>query len=180
MKLNLKSPFFWRFAIATICIVYVGLRLWRLTDACLWFDEIFSVHAAEHSWNELFSFVALDLVHPPLFYVLLKLWIGVGGESIFWLRSFAVLFSVVSIFPLLAFQRELKLNISTQAISLFFLTLNGSLLKYSQEVRMYSLMMCLALFSMWLFARYFIKGKSLVPLIVVGTEVAYLILMTKN
>ena len=163
-----------QFAIFGVLIAaYIAIRFWHLTDSCLWFDEVFSVHAAEHSWSELWNFVELDLVHPPLFYVLLKMWIGAGGESIFWLRSFTVLFSVVSIFPLLAFQRELKLNISTQAISLFFLTVNGSLLKYSQEVRMYSLMMCLALFSMWLFSRYFIKGKSLVPLIVVNVLLVY-------
>jgi hypothetical protein len=164
----------YQFAIfATLITVYIALRFWHLADSCLWFDEIFSVHAAVHPWNEILSFVALDLVHPPLFYLLLKLWIGVGGESIFWLRAFSVLFSAISIFPLIAFQRELKLNRSIQAISLCLLLVNGSLLKYSQEVRMYSLLMCLALFSMWLFARYFIKGKSLIPLIIVNVLLLY-------
>ncbi|MFM9903037.1 MAG: hypothetical protein ACKVQJ_00530 [Pyrinomonadaceae bacterium] len=170
--MKLSRPY--RFAIfGTLVAAYVALRFWHLTDSCLWFDEIFSVHAAEHPWNELLSFVALDLVHPPLFYILLKLWIGLGGESVFWLRTFAVLFSVASIFPLIAFQSELKLNIPIQAISLYFLLVNGSLLKYSQEVRMYSLLMCLALFSMWLFARYFFKGKSFVPLIIVNILLIY-------
>ena len=31
--------------------LYVAARLWRLTASCLWFDEIFSVHAARHPWG---------------------------------------------------------------------------------------------------------------------------------
>ena len=52
--------------------LYAVLRLWHLTDSCLWFDEIFSVHAARHDWLGMIGFVAADLIHPPLFYLLLK------------------------------------------------------------------------------------------------------------
>lgn len=153
--------------------IYVGARIWRLTDSCLWFDEIFSVHAAEHSSNSILSFVALDLIHPPLFYVLLKLWIAIGGEGLFWLRLFPVIFSVLAIFPFVSVCRELKIGRWTQVVALFLLAINGSLIKYAQEVRMYSLLMCLSLFSMWLFARYFVKGKSLVPLVIVNVLMVY-------
>lgn len=160
-------------AMACLIALYVAVRIWHLTDSCLWFDEIFSVHAAEHSWEGLLQFVALDLIHPPLFYVFLKLWIGIGGESLLWLRAFPVFFSVLSIFPLISLLRELKLNTRVQLICLFLLTFNGILLKYSQEVRMYNLLMCFALFSMWLFARYFFKGKSFIPLVIVNILLVY-------
>lgn len=158
---------------AVLVAVYVAARFWRLTDSCLWFDEIFSVHAAEHSWNSILNFVALDLIHPPLFYVLLKLWISVGGESPFWLRLLPVVFSIVAIFPFIALCRELKLSFWTQALALFLIAVNGSLIKYAQEVRMYSLLMCLSLFSMWLFARYFYRGKSFVPLVIINVLMIY-------
>lgn len=163
----------WAFAIGAVCISYLAVRLWGLTDSCLWFDEIFSVHAAEHSWNSILGFVSLDLIHPPLFYVLLKLWIGIGGESVFWLRLFPVIFSIIAIFPFLALCRDLKLGKGTQVVALFLLAINGSLIKYAQEVRMYSLLMCLSLFSIWLFARYFIKGKSFLPLAIVNVLMVY-------
>lgn len=152
----------------SVCLLYVGARLWRLGDTCLWFDEIFSVHAAEHDWSSLFRFVAQDLIHPPLFYIVLKSWIGIGGESVFWLRLLPVLFSAVAIFPFVRLCRELKLKTSVILLSLFLLAINGSLIKYTQTVRMYSMLMCLALFSMWLFARYFNRGKSFVPLLIVN------------
>ncbi len=160
-------------ALVAVIALYVAVRLWRLTDHCLWFDEIFSIHAAKHSWDGLLQFVALDLIHPPLFYVPLKLWIAIGGESILWVRSFPLVFAVFSIFPLVLFLRELKQNKRVLLICLCLLTFNGILLKYSQEVRMYTMMECLALFSMWLFARYFFKGKSFVPLVIINVLLVY-------
>ena len=160
-------------AFVILAAIFVAVRCRELTDTCLWFDEIFSVHAAEHSWDSILTFVALDLIHPPLFYVLLKLWIAVAGESLSSLRALPVLFSIVSIVPFLLLLRELKINIKTQCISLVLLIINGSILKYSLEVRMYSLLMCLGGFSMWLFARFFVRGKSLAPLVIVNILLVY-------
>ncbi len=164
---------FQRTALVLAIIVYVGARLWDLTASCLWFDEIFSIHAAEHSWKSILWFVSLDLIHPPLFYLVLKIWMSIGGEALFWLRLLPVGLSVLAVFPFIAFCRELKLNYWTQALALFLFAVNGSMIKYSQEVRMYSLLMCLSLFSMWLFARYFVKGKSFVPLVIVNILLVY-------
>ena len=160
-------------ALLIVLALYIAVRCWGLTSSCLWFDEIFSVHAAEHSWNELFSFVALDLIHPPLFYVLLKLWIGVGADGLLWLRLLAVVFAVIAVFPFFALCRELNLAFWTRILALFFLGVNGCLIKYAQEVRMYSLLFCLSLFSMWLFARFFIKGMSFIALVIINLLMVY-------
>ena len=57
----MKSNATFRFLIvAAILIVYIALRFWHLTGSCLWFDEIFSIHAAEMSFPELFRFVAAN------------------------------------------------------------------------------------------------------------------------
>jgi uncharacterized membrane protein len=147
--------------IGALVLIYVAVRVWRLTDSCLWFDEIFGVHAAEHSWGGMFWFVAQDLIHPPLFYVLLKVWVGIGGESLLWVRLFPVFFSVLALFPFLHLCGELKLSIRATAVALGFLAVNGSLIKYAQEVRMYSMLLCISLFSIWFFARFFYRGKNI-------------------
>jgi hypothetical protein len=46
------------------------------------------------------------------------------------------------------------------------LAVNGSMIKYSQTLRMYSLLLFLSLLSIWLFARYFNRGKNWIWLIV--------------
>jgi uncharacterized membrane protein len=118
--------------------------------------------------QNLFWFVAQDLIHPPFFYVLLKIWILIGGESLFWLRFFPVLFSKLSIIPFILLCRQFKLPPSAIAIALTFFAVNGSLIKYSQEVRMYSLLLCTALFSMWLFVRFLNTGKGFLFFIIVN------------
>lgn len=154
--------------VAVLALAYVGARFWKLTASCLWFDEIFSVHAAGHSWGTILQFIAKDLIHPPLFYLLLKVWILIGGEGLFWLRLFPVALSIAAIIPFLYLCRELKLSDWSRAIAFILFAVNGPLIKYAQEVRMYSLLLLLSLFSVWLFVRYFHKGKGLTPLIIIN------------
>jgi Dolichyl-phosphate-mannose-protein mannosyltransferase len=138
---------------AGLVCLYAAARLWRLTSACLWFDEIFGVHAARHAWGGMWRFVAADLIHPPLFYALLKVWVALGGESLLWLRLFPALTSIAAVVPLLLLARELRLGARTRNVALLVAAANGYLIKYAQEVRMYGLLLLLTLTSLWLFAR---------------------------
>ncbi|MCM3872665.1 MAG: glycosyltransferase family 39 protein [Pyrinomonadaceae bacterium] len=143
------------FILVSIVVVFIGARLWGLTSSCLWFDEVFSVHAARHEWSQLLGFVAADIIHPPLFYVLLKVWISIGGESLFWVRLFPVLTSIFVIFPFILFSRELRLGATEIKLALLLMAVNGYLIKYAQEVRMYSLLLFFTACSLWLFVRFF-------------------------
>lgn len=135
--------------------MFVAARLWRLSASCLWFDEIFSVHAARHGWAELLRFAAADIIHPPLFYLLLKIWISLGGESLLWLRLLPALVGMAAIIPFLLLCRELDLKQNERNLALLLLAVNGYLIKYAQELRMYSLLMFLSAFSLWLFVKFF-------------------------
>ncbi|HEX8288075.1 MAG TPA: hypothetical protein VF556_08770 [Pyrinomonadaceae bacterium] len=149
----------WFVAFLAIGCLYLFARFWNLTASCLVFDEIFSVHASSLPWNELFKFIALDLIHPPFFYIVLKIWTLLGGESLLWLRLFPVCWSVLAIAPFLLFCRELKLENREMLFAFIFIAVNGSLIKYAQGVRMYSLLFCLGHFSLWLFVK-FLEAKS--------------------
>lgn len=145
-----------------------------MTDSCLWFDEIFSIHAAEHPWGEIIPFIAKDLIHPPLSYLLLKIWIGGGGsESLIWLRLFPVLISVLALIPLWFLCRELKLPEGTTVVAFGLFAINGALIKYAQEVRMYSLLLFLGTVSIWLFSRYYFRGKSFWMLVIANVLLVY-------
>jgi mannosyltransferase len=170
MKLSDKI---WLIILVLVCLAFIALRFWNLTASCLWFDEIFSVHAAGMDFQNLVWFVAQDLIHPPLSYILLKIWILAGGESLFWLRFFPVFFSILSLIPLIFLGRELKLDYSTVSVAVLFLAANGCLIKYAQEVRMYSLLLFFALFSMWLFARFLHLGKNIWILTILNVLLVY-------
>jgi 4-amino-4-deoxy-L-arabinose transferase-like glycosyltransferase len=109
--------------------------------------------------NSILGFVAADLIHPPLFYLLLKIWIGIGGESTLWLRMLPAIFSIAAIPLYLLICRELAIRTWTTVLALFFFAVNGALIKYAQEVRMYSLLLLLTTASMLLFLRY-LSGKD--------------------
>lgn len=163
----------WLIISAFICLAYVFLRLWNLTDSCLWFDEIFGIHAAEMDWANLVWFVAQDLIHPPLFYCLLKTWISIGGESLFWLRCFPVFFSALAVVPFILLCRQIKISLPTTALALAFFAANGSLIKYAQEIRMYSLLLFFGLVSLWLFVRFLNSGKGIFLLILANILLVY-------
>lgn len=158
---------------ALLIAVFITLRVLKMGETCLWFDEIFSVHAASQPWNSILSFIALDLIHPPLFYLLLKAWIAIGGDGLHWMRTLPVALSVFAILPLLLLLNELKQNFKCRLIVLLFLVFSGSILKYSLEVRMYSLMLVLGLFSIWLFIRYAERRTSIVPLVAINILLVY-------
>lgn len=148
-------------AVVIAVAAYAGFRIHGLTDGCLWFDEIFSVHAATMDFGQLLEFIRLDLIHPPLFYLLLKFWIMIGGESFLWLRLFPFFFSFAALIPLWLTMREFKVSASSVAGVLLLVGINGALIRYSQEVRMYAPLLFFGALSMWFFARFFILGKNI-------------------
>ena len=162
---------------ALLVALYAAARPWRLTATCLWFDEIFSVHAARHAWGALWTFAAADLIHPPLFYALLKLWAAAGGESLLWLRLFPALTSIAALVPFFLLARELRLTRAETNTALLFMAANGYLIKYAQEVRMYSLLLLLTLASLWLFAGLLnserLNSKVLLALALVNLFLVY-------
>ena len=170
MTLGRYSEWIW---IGAGIVVYILLRVNGLAASCLWFDEIFGVHAAERYLPDLLQFVSLDLIHPPLFYVLLKGWIFLFGDALVAVRAFSVVIAIAAVIPLLGLCNELGLASRTKALAVFVLAINGSAIKYAQEVRMYSLSMLLSLTSLWLFTRCVKRGSGWALLTVANIAFVY-------
>jgi uncharacterized membrane protein len=90
---------------------------------------------------------------------LLKVWIGVGGESLLWMRLLPALTAIATIIPLFLLCRELKLSAIEINTAFILIAVNSYLVYYAQELRMYSLLLFFTLFSFWLFVRI-IGGKD--------------------
>lgn len=133
-------------------------RLFNLTKYGLWQDEVFSLRVAKLDWTSLFQAVIHDAVHPPLFYILLKVWIAAGGESLLWVKCLPLLFGVASIGPLYFLCRNLSIRFGEFCLALLFVSLNAYSVFYAQELRMYSMLAFFSLLSMALFAKYLKDG----------------------
>lgn len=113
------------------------LQLATLGKWSVWHDEGFSALLIDYSYSEILTRTALD-VHPPLYYWAVKAWSEVFGTSDVALRSFSVLLTLASIY--LAYLILKKLFGSQLARwSLPALAIGPYLVRYAQEIRMYSL-----------------------------------------
>jgi uncharacterized membrane protein len=138
-----------------IIALFIGARLWQLTSFGLFGDETFTVNVATSRWGELIDKVIADIVHPPLFYILLKVWIQAGGQSELWVKLLPCLTSIAAIIPFYFLCREIRMKPATVNLALGLMAVNAYLVYHAQDLRMYSLVMLLTLGSMWLFAKFF-------------------------
>ena len=87
--------------------------------------------------NELGMYLLKGDVHPPLYFMLLHLWL-IGGEDITYLRLFSVLTGVLSIGGIYLLSRQL-FEKRVDLISALILAISPLHIYYSQMVRNYSL-----------------------------------------
>lgn len=139
-----KTQALGRIVLVAIVATGVLLRAWHLGRYSLWYDEVFSVVAARSSWSGTFRQILIDRVHPPVFYICLKVWIALIGDSIVRLRLFSVLFSTVTFIPIWNCVKRTRLSSGISLALLFAIACNPFLIFYAQEVRMYALLAFLA------------------------------------
>ncbi|MDR1497723.1 MAG: glycosyltransferase family 39 protein [Puniceicoccales bacterium] len=105
-------------------------------DASVWLDEGFSLLTARLSWVEILETQALD-VHPPLYFLLLKLFTLLFGESVFAVKLFSVVPMVLALSAgWLFLSKEFSKKSGILFASCFFVLLPTA--HYSVEMRMYS------------------------------------------
>ncbi|HEY6350378.1 MAG TPA: glycosyltransferase family 39 protein [Candidatus Angelobacter sp.] len=138
----------------SLVAVFLAMRLWRLTYPALNGDEIFSLLLARSDWHGLMAGAVQDAIHPPLFYVLLKVWTWLGGESLLWLRLFPVAVSLLCLAPFLLLCRRLEISPMARNLALGIAAVHPYAIFFAQETRMYCLLGLGALVSAWYFLRY--------------------------
>lgn len=139
-----------RHGVILLSVVALGIRLYGLDHRPLRGDEAFGAFLARQGLPEMWTtIVASDEPHPPLYYTLLHVWLLLAGDSELALRLPSVLFGALAVPLTYAMARRL---FGTGAGLLAALLIVGSSqhLWYSQEARMYSLVMALSAGSTWL------------------------------
>jgi hypothetical protein len=158
-------------------IVFLACRLYWAYTWGLGADEAFTLRLVRQTWGHLLAGALEDRVHPPLYYMLLKGWMAIVGEGVFRLRLLSILLSVLAIPATCLLARELGLPLRTANLALLFASFNAFLVRFSQELRMYSLMVVLSLCSLWLFHQYVRSasrgGGPLLALVAVNVLLAY-------
>ncbi len=133
-----------RLAALAIVLLAFALRLYRLGDQSLWFDEAGSLDWATHGIAGLTG----DF-NPPLYYASLGAWVSLTGTSEFALRYLSLLASVLAVPLLIAVVRR----VASWPVALgagLVLATSPFAVYYGQEARMYSLLLAETLLLGWL------------------------------
>lgn len=117
---------------------FLGYEIFNLTGISLWHDEAFSGLLIRYNFGEMIYRIGLD-VHPPFYYILLKIWSFLFGNALFALRLFSVLFSALTILGIYFLTKEALKNKNIAIFSSVLLALNSFQIQYAMEARMYTL-----------------------------------------
>ena len=122
-----------------LAITFIGLllRIYHNTDISLWHDEAFSVLMAHYSWGEMFRRLAID-VHPPMYYIALRIWQYIFGEHLWSLRGFSILFCTLTIPMAYFFMKEAFYSSKIAIFSALLIAVNPFQAQYVTEARMYT------------------------------------------
>lgn len=144
--------------IALVLVVGAFLRFFNLDAQSLWNDEAFSWRMTRFPWSEVIRRTADD-VHPPLYYLVLKAWVAVAGDSVFALRALSASLDCLNILLLFSLARALyptrggggkdpeDSSAGVPLLATALLTLSIFAVIHAREVRMYPLGGSLALAS---------------------------------
>ncbi|MCA1553959.1 MAG: glycosyltransferase family 39 protein, partial [Chloroflexi bacterium] len=135
-----------------------ALRLYRLSASGFWFDEAASYFIASKGLLGIVEYARqAPGEHPPLYYMLLSLWMSAAGASEFVLRFFSVFFGVLFVALFYRFLRhhfDERLARWTTVLSVPL----PFLVDYSQEARMYTLVLCATVLALDAFLRW-VRGE---------------------
>lgn len=143
----------------------------------LWLDEIWSMRtsASSRSIAEIVAACMAD-THPPLFDLLLNLWMKVFGDTDFSGRLFALWWGVAGLIATWFYTLKLTTSRSTAFLALTLVTFNYFHIYYSNEVRFYGLLYLQALLILAHLYLY-LKQQRLIHLLIL-TGVSALALYT--
>ncbi len=139
-KLKNIGPSVWAVA---LCAAGMGLRLFRLTAASLSGDEGWAWSLNVRTLDGWLNVIAQE-DHPPLFYFIHRAWSLAAGHSELALRIISVFAGVLAIALLYRLARQL-FGPRAGLIAAAILTLSPQHVDYSQEARMYTILIALCL-----------------------------------
>ncbi|SRR5579871_97142 len=132
--------------LAATGLIAAALRVILLGQHSFWFDEAYVYRVTQGSWPGLFAQLRVQDAHPPLYYVLMKLWVRVAGDSEVAMRVPSVCFSVATVGLTYALARRVAPD-RVALLAALVVAVSPIEIMSGQEARMYPLLGMLVLLS---------------------------------
>ncbi len=155
--------------------VVIGIVTRFVTRSSLWLDEALSVDLAQLPLGQLSEALKHD-GHPPLYYALLHGWINLFGTGDVAVRSLSGLFGLATL-PLVWILGRRKGGPTLAWVAVAVVAVSPFAVRYSNETRMYSLVMLLVVIGWLLVDDVVDQGKAtigrFVGIAIVGAALLY-------
>ncbi len=174
-------------AVLFVLLLATFLRFHSLEAQSFWNDEGNSARLSERSVAAIIEGTASD-IHPPLYYLILRGWRELAGDTEFSLRSFSAFAGILTVAVVVALGKALvatnhpaetrylssAVHDLSPVVGGLLAAVSPVLVYYSQETRMYALLGLLAVLSAWVLLGW-MRGRGLLrPL---GWAGAYMALL---
>lgn len=136
--------------IAGLAITFAILSLAIGLQQSIWFDEAYSLQLAKQPIGQLVHLTAVD-VHPPVYYLFLKMWMGVFGDGELALRMSSVVMMTLALVVTATLVKQI-FDQKTAVMAMLVMVLSPMLLRYGFELRMYALatlICCVATYALY-------------------------------
>ena len=140
-----------------ILLLAFGLRVWGLDDRNIWWDEGLVAWAARLPAAAIMDWTAHD-VHPPLYFLLQRLWWFAVGDGEFVMRYPSVLVGVLGVVFIYRLGRTLG-GPRAGLLAALFLAISPFAVSWSQEMRMYIGASTAATAALWAALRTWQSGR---------------------
>lgn len=136
MKTQKSQKIYW-ILFGITCLLFCGLYISLIFNQNIWTDEAYTIQLIrENSFTGIITGTAND-VHPPLYYLMLKIFINVFGDSIPVYKLFSIC-PLILCFVLAGTKIRKYWGEQTSLLFVFFINAIPCLLEYVIQIRMYS------------------------------------------
>jgi len=142
--------------LSIILIISIFLRFYDLGTESIWLDEAASIKESSLTLQG----IADHTNQPPLYFLLLRVWISLFGTSEIALRSLSAIFGIFAVLIIYLVGKSL-FNDRVGLIGAFLSSFAFFPIHYSQDARAYSLLLLLSLLSYWFFIKLIKKDYYL-------------------
>jgi mannosyltransferase len=144
-------------AVVVVAVLAGSIALRFIAPSPLWLDESQNVNIAHRSIPHLFKALRED-GSPPLYYLLLHVWMKLFGTGSFAVRALSGLFAVAAL-PLMGLAaRQYRLSARFSWWAVLILATSPFAVRYASETRMYSLVVLLVLLALLAYERVWTVG----------------------
>ena len=169
-----------RWSMVSLLLVAFAVRVFTLTGQSLWRDEVDALRFATAPWAEMLGTFTQPGWNGPLYFALLRGWIRTTGQSEFALRYFSLLFGVLTVALAFVLARRLSGPLVPRiplrgiaCVCSLLVALSPYFIWYSQEVKMYTLILAMATLAIYALRRALQEGAVWWATLVAATSIAF-------